>query len=119
MGLGVMAWSFIWAYGIIITGKHHASFNEFIFINAIVGFAMFCAMEMMIPIYNGDSSINHLFTSKPKLFMKTLIYTGIPLAFANYLFNGGVFISSNTGVSTMLIQVNILYVYVISTIRYD
>jgi hypothetical protein len=43
----------------------------------------------------------------------------IPLATANYIFNAGIFISTNTGVSTILIQINILYVYLISTIRYD
>lgn len=48
-----------------------------------------------------------------------MLYTGIPLAAANYIFNAGVFISTNSGISTMLTNFNILYVYFISTIRYD
>ena len=43
----------------------------------------------------------------------------MPLAIANYIFNGGLFISPNTGVSTMITQLNILYVYFVSTIKYD
>lgn len=27
MGFLVVCWSFVWAYGIVITGKHHASFH--------------------------------------------------------------------------------------------
>ncbi len=41
------------------------------------------------------------------------------MAAANYVFMLGMFISENTGVSTILNQLNIVYVYFISTIRYD
>jgi drug/metabolite transporter (DMT)-like permease len=27
VSIGVVAWSFVWAYGIVITGKHHSSIN--------------------------------------------------------------------------------------------
>jgi hypothetical protein len=50
--------------------------------------------------------------------MKTLLYSGVPMATANYIFNLGLFISANTGVSTMISQINILFVYFISAIRY-
>lgn len=60
----------------------------------------------------------NLFVRKPELFFKTLFYTGVPLATANYIFNGGLFISSNTGISVMIGQINIIYVYILSTIRY-
>lgn len=40
------------------------------------------------------------------------------MATANYLFILGMFISENTGVSIMLNHLTIIYVYLISTIRY-
>jgi drug/metabolite transporter (DMT)-like permease len=46
----VVVWSCFWSYGIIISGKHHASFHQFIFINTLVGFFMFAVMELSIPI---------------------------------------------------------------------
>lgn len=46
----VVVWSCVWSYGIIISGKHHASFHQFIFINTLVGFFMFGIMELGIPI---------------------------------------------------------------------
>lgn len=49
VGVGVVLWSLVWAYGIIITGKHHATINEFILINAVIGFFMHALMEEAIP----------------------------------------------------------------------
>jgi hypothetical protein len=46
----VVVWSCAWSYGIIITAKHHASFHQFIFINALVGIFMFAVLELGIPI---------------------------------------------------------------------
>jgi drug/metabolite transporter (DMT)-like permease len=40
MGLLVVVWSLIWAYGIVITGTHHATFHAFIYINSALGYFM-------------------------------------------------------------------------------
>ncbi len=39
--LGVIVWNVVWAYGVVITGKHHSSINELILINSIVGLFLF------------------------------------------------------------------------------
>jgi hypothetical protein len=44
VGFLVVCWSCIWAYGIVITGKHHATFHEFIYMNTMVGYFMFSAL---------------------------------------------------------------------------
>lgn len=44
VGFLVVVWAFIWAYGIVITGKHHASFHEFIVMNTMVGYFIFSAL---------------------------------------------------------------------------
>lgn len=49
MGVLVMVWSLIWAYGIVITGKHHATFHEFIVINSMAGYFMFGVIEQVLP----------------------------------------------------------------------
>lgn len=85
----------------------------------MVGYFMFSIGEtILFPVGSAGSS-STLFTTKPEQIWKTFIYGGVPLAAANYIFNAGMFLSSNTGVSSMLTQVNILYVYFISTLRYN
>lgn len=86
--------------------------------NTMVGYFMFAALETMLPLTQ-PTNLYEMFIRKPDKWIPTLIYCGIPLATANYVFNAGIFISTNTGVSTILIQINIIYVYLISSIRYD
>jgi drug/metabolite transporter (DMT)-like permease len=117
VSLCVVLWNIIWAYGIVITGKHHSTINELLLINALVGLFFFGILEIFLPV-NGSSELNTLLTRKPDIIWKTILFTGVPLAIANYLFNAGLFLSPNTGVSTMISQINILYVYIISTFRY-
>lgn len=38
MGLMVVVWSSVFAYAIVITGKHHASFHESILFNSVEGY---------------------------------------------------------------------------------
>jgi len=38
---------------------------------------------------------------------------------ANYMFNIGMFVSTNSGVTTLVSQIMLLYVYFISMIRYN
>jgi hypothetical protein len=118
MGIVVVVWSCIWAYGIVISGKHHASFHEFVLIHSIVGYFMFSLTELMLAEAT-PNSLYDLFVRRPEKWISTILYCGIPLTTANYIFSLGMFISANTGVSTMINQINILYVYFISTIRYD
>lgn len=60
----------------------------------------------------------YIFVSKPALLLKTAIFSALPMAMSNYIFNAGIFVSPNTGISMMLAQTNILFVYMISTLRY-
>lgn len=47
--VGVIVWNAVWAYGVVITGKHHSSINELILINTLVGLFMFTTFEMTLP----------------------------------------------------------------------
>jgi drug/metabolite transporter (DMT)-like permease len=46
VGVGVVLWSLVWAYSIVTTSKHNASFNEFILINSLFGHFMFASIQM-------------------------------------------------------------------------
>lgn len=85
----------------------------------MVGYFMFSIGETMLFPVDSAGSLSSAFTAKPEQIWKTFLYGGVPLATANYIFNAGMFLSTNTGVSSMLTQVNILYVYLISTLRYN
>lgn len=60
----VVLWNFIWAYGIVITGKHHASYHEFIVINTMTGFFMFNILEQMLPEVSAQTATS-LFVHRP------------------------------------------------------
>jgi hypothetical protein len=48
-----------------------------------------------------------------------ILYTAIPLGIANYLFNFGLYLIDNPAIGSMITQINIVYGYLISIIRYD
>jgi len=48
-----------------------------------------------------------------------IVYTAIPLSIANYIFNLGFYIIDNSSIGSVVCQINIVYAYVISLIRYD
>lgn len=114
--LGVVVWSFVWGYGIVITGKHHSSINELVWVNSVTGLFIFGCCQMAIPVDLGGSL--SLFVRRPQFFVEMLFYTGLPIALANYIFNMGIFLSTNAGITVLVSQINILYVYIISTIKY-
>jgi drug/metabolite transporter (DMT)-like permease len=72
----------------------------------------------MLSVVSADTATS-LFVRKPEQYFYTLLLCGIPQATANYIFNLALFISANAGVSTIINQINILYVYFISTLRYN
>ncbi len=65
------------------------------------------------------TSLTSLFVRRPDKYLQTFLFCGVPQATANYIFNLALFISANAGVSTIISQINILYVYFVSTLRYD
>jgi hypothetical protein len=65
------------------------------------------------------NSLTSLFVRRPDHYLQTFLFCGVPQGAANYIFNLGLFITANAGVSTIIGQINILYVYFISTLRYD
>lgn len=72
----------------------------------------------MLPEVSAETTTS-LFVRKPEQYLYNFLLCGVPQATANYVFNLGIFISANTGVSTIISQINILYVYFISTLRYN
>ena len=93
--------------------------HTFIFINSLVGLYITSALEMMLSVDDGSKVISNLFIRKPDLFWNMLLYTAAPIAIANYFFNTGMFMIDNSGIGTLITQLNIVYGYFISVVRYD
>ena len=74
---------------------------------------------MMLSVDDGSKVISNLFIRKPDLFWNMLLYTAAPIAIANYFFNTGMFMIDNSGIGTLITQLNIVYGYFISVVRYD
>ena len=73
----------------------------------------------MLSVDDGSKVISNLFIRKPDLFWNMLLYTAAPIAIANYFFNTGMFMIDNSGIGTLITQLNIVYGYFISVVRYD
>lgn len=116
--LMVLLWMVFWAYGIVITAKHHSSINQFIFINSLVGLYMTSAFEMMISDEH-EQQLSNLYIRQPALFWNMILYSAVPLSIANYLFNLGLYIIDNPAIGSVITQINIVYAYLVSVIRYD
>ena len=111
-----MGWNIVWGYAIITTGKHHASYSYFIWINTLSGLFLSACLEMTV---KGVQTEGVWFTRKPDLMFEMALKSGLPMALANYSFNLGIFISTNPGVSIIISQLTILVGYLISIIRYN
>ena len=118
-GLVVIIESMGWAFAIVTTGKHSSSFHQTFLISSVVGLLIASCLHMTQPPQSIETHFlsNTAFERQPELLLQTILFTGIPATLGAYLFTLGMFLSTNTGISTIIAQLKVPIAYFIVAMR--
>lgn len=106
--MGYVGWMIIWAYAILVTNRTKSPLNDVILLNSVIGLFIFSGA------YSGMEA-----RSSMQMMIRSLLFSGVTLTIANYLFNWSLYISENVSLTTFLSQLTVVIIYVISIFKYN
>lgn len=98
---------FCWAYGVVLTKRIHANTFQ---INIVMSIIIFFTGAIIFPFTSNKANYTQLILA--------VLLTGIPLNVCQLMFIGGLTMTKNTGLLTIIGFTSIAVSYLVSVLRY-